>query len=492
MATVVSAYFRIPSKFPQEFYFYWIKNFLEYIPCHLVFFTEPDLIPMFTAWRGEYIDRTIFIPFNFHDMEAFKKYGRSFWESELEKDTEKDNKTNTQNTHSPELYAIWYEKKEFILKTIAANPFNHEKFLWCDAGGFRITSWFDRLQEFPNPDIIHPTKFFLLSINPFTESELNNTLSDFSKLERIGGGYLAASASTWKQFSIKYDIMLNTYKERGLFIGKDQNIIASMYIEDPKFFDLVPTDTTCEDAWFYPQLYFSQKTESLPLVTILMPLYNGIEFLPVSLGSICQQTYKKWSVLIGINGHEPNSDVFKKAVLIVKSLAKKYEIPLHKINIVDLPPIIKGKPAASNKLLQIVKTPWICILDVDDFWMPKKLEQQEPFMETHDVIGTACEYCGDVSGIPQIPIGDISHIDFLQGNPLINSSVLMKTYLTKWKEDEILDDYELWLRLRYKHERPIMFYNVPEILVGHRIHKQSSFNNTNANYLPELLAKYRN
>ena len=490
MATVVSAYFRIPSKFPQEFYLHWIKNFLEHIPCHLVFYTDPELVPLFTSWRGQYMDRTVFIPFNLDDAEAYKKYGRAFWDAELEKDTEYDWQTGTTHIYNPRLYAIWYEKKEFVLKTIAANPFNHEKFLWCDAGGFRITSWFDALQEFPNPDMIHSTKFVIINIKPFTDSELSS-FPDFSKLDRIGAGYLAGSAHTWKRFSEKYDNMIKIYKEKGFFIGKEQNIMASMYIEDPEFFDLVLTNTICEDMWFYPQLYFSQKTEDLPDVTIIMPIYNGIEFLPISLGSICQQTYKKWSVLIGINGHEPNSDVFKKATLIAKSLTDKYKLSSHQIKIVDLHLTIKGKPAASNKLIQFVKTPWISVLDVDDFWMPNKLEQQEPFMKSFDVIGSLCQYFGDISNIPYIPVGDISNYNFLEVCPIINSSVLMKTSLAKWGENEILDDYELWLRLRYK-ENNIKFFNVSEILVGHRIHKQSAFNNTSAKYLPDLLAKYRN
>jgi len=482
MATVVSAYFRIPSKFPQEAYLYWIKNFLEHIPCNLIFFTEPDLIPLFTAWRGEYMDRTQFIPFDFQHCEAFKKYGRHFWEDQKNKDDE--------SNHSAELYAIWYEKKEFVLKAIAANPFNHEKFLWCDAGGFRITSWFDRLQEFPNPDMIDSNKFFLININPFNESELQNPFSDFSKVARIGGGYLAASATTWQQFSQKFDIMLHRYIEKGLFVGKDQNIMASMYIEDPTFFDLVPTDNNCEDIWFYPQLYFSQKTTP-QLVTVLIPLYNGIEFLPISLGSVCQQTFKDWRVLIGINGHEPNSGVCQKARTLAKALIEKYKLSSHKIQVIDLPQTIKGKPAALNSLVTSTKSQWVSILDVDDFWMPNKLESQAPFMETHDVIGSVCHYFGDMSGIPQIPIGDFSDADFIQGNPIINSSVLMKTHLAKYKEDEILEDYELWLHLRYK-ETNIQFFNVSEILVGHRIHKQSAFNNMNIDYVPGLLARYQN
>ena len=287
MATVVSAYFRVPSKYLQEQYLYWIKNFLEHIPCHLVFFTDPDLVPLFTAWRGIYNDRTVFIPFNLDDAEAYKKYGRAFWEAQLEKDGEFDyrelfkKKINnphlyasweaelakyneierakllTTKMHNPRLYVIWYEKKEFVLKAIALNAFHHEKFMWCDAGGFRITSWLNQLKNFPNSAKISDSKFFFLNIDPFTESELHNPFSDFSKVSRIGGGYLAGTASTWQQFSQKFDNMLNRYTEKGLFVGKDQNIMASIYIEDPESFDLIPTDKNCEDFWFYPQLYFS-------------------------------------------------------------------------------------------------------------------------------------------------------------------------------------------------------------------------------------------
>lgn len=257
MATVVSAYFRIPSKHPREDYLYWIKNFLEHIPCHLVFFTDPELVPLFTVWRGQYIDRTVFIPFNLNDAEAYKKYGNAFWDAELEKDTEYDWQTGTIHIHNPRLYAIWYEKKEFVLKAIALNAFHHEKFMWCDAGGFRITSWLDQLKNFPNPDKISNSKFFFYNIEPFTEDELQNPLSDFSKVTKIAAGYLAGTADIWKQYSQDYDIILQEYIKHGMFVGKEQSVMAAMYIANPSFFELLPANKNCEDFWFYPQLYFS-------------------------------------------------------------------------------------------------------------------------------------------------------------------------------------------------------------------------------------------
>ena len=49
-----------------------------------------------------------------------------------------------------------------------------------------------------------------------------------------------------------------------------------------------------------------------------MPIYNGIEFIEESVSSILNQTFTHWELIIGINGHPPNSDVYQ--------IAKEYEI----------------------------------------------------------------------------------------------------------------------------------------------------------------------
>ena len=48
------------------------------------------------------------------------------------------------------------------------------------------------------------------------------------------------------------------------------------------------------------------------MISILMPLYNGIEFINESIASVKNQTYKEWELIIGINGYEENSETFKK------------------------------------------------------------------------------------------------------------------------------------------------------------------------------------
>ena len=44
-------------------------------------------------------------------------------------------------------------------------------------------------------------------------------------------------------------------------------------------------------------------------ISVLIPLYNGIEFLEESINSVIKQTYKNWETIIGINGYNENSDI---------------------------------------------------------------------------------------------------------------------------------------------------------------------------------------
>ena len=39
------------------------------------------------------------------------------------------------------------------------------------------------------------------------------------------------------------------------------------------------------------------------MISILMPVYNGIEYIDESVKSVISQTFKDWELLIGVNGH---------------------------------------------------------------------------------------------------------------------------------------------------------------------------------------------
>jgi hypothetical protein len=94
--------------------------------------------------------------------------------------------------HSPELYAIWYEKKEFVKRTIETNPFSSDKFIWCDAGCLRYPQWTPNVYNFGQEKNIPDDKMLLLQVFPFTEEEINQeTPRKFEIVNRIGGGIQA-------------------------------------------------------------------------------------------------------------------------------------------------------------------------------------------------------------------------------------------------------------------------------------------------------------
>lgn len=220
-------------------------------------------------------------------------------------------------------------------------------------------------------------------------------------------------------------------------------------------------------------------------ITIFIPLYNGVEFLEESLVSVVNQTYTKWQLIIGINGHNDDIEFKYNIDDIVKKYNdnNKYDIFVKNYNTV-------GKSNTLNEMVKDAKYEYIAILDVDDYWELNKLELQIPFLEDYDVVGGRCKYFGTKEGSPNIPLGDITltHSIFSY-NPIINSSVIIKKEHACWDDENYvkacrLEDYSLWLKLYWKRCK---FYNIDEILCHHRIHKASAFNNKNNENLNELL-----
>ena len=224
-----------------------------------------------------------------------------------------------------------------------------------------------------------------------------------------------------------------------------------------------------------------------------MPIYNGYEYLDESLLSVINQTYKNWELIIGINGHKPDSDIILKIKDTVNNLINNFHNDNLKKQIKIIIYDTKGKPATLNKMINNANGDYIAILDVDDYWLSEKLEKQIPYLYNYDVIGTNCRYFGKFSHCPNIPFGDLTNYDFIiNGNPIINSSSLIRKELAKWNENERFDDYDLWLQLSLNKKK---FYNISDILCMHRIYDNSSFNSDveyNKQYYVTFIEKWKN
>ena len=116
---------------------------------------------------------------------------------------------------------------------------------------------------------------------------------------------------------------------------------------------------------------------STPLVSILMNCYNGEKYLEVALKSVFDQTYKNWELVFWDNLSSDKSE----------EILKRFKDPRVKYFKSD---IHTSQYEARNKGIEKCEGDILAFLDVDDFWLPEKLEQQIKLFQ-HSNIGFSCK-----------------------------------------------------------------------------------------------------
>ena len=247
MSIIVSAYFKIPSKASHSFYLPHLTRFLKYIKNPIIFFTTPDLKEEFELIRGD-LPIYFYIVNSIYDINAFKKYGYDFWKHQCDIDVEK--------YHTPELGAIWYEKKEFVKKAILFvdnidindNKYNlntNIPFIWCDAGCVRSDEWIDIIKSFGNKiNVIPKDKLMFQLIN-----EIPNKDFFIYPDVHIAGAIICGYKDSWFEYSDLYDDMIKIYVNNKICINMDQHVWASVILKNPDNFKL------CKYYKFYNEIY---------------------------------------------------------------------------------------------------------------------------------------------------------------------------------------------------------------------------------------------
>jgi len=214
------------------------------------------------------------------------------------------------------------------------------------------------------------------------------------------------------------------------------------------------------------------------MVTILLPIYNDEKYIKFTIESLLAQSFSNYKCLIGFNGTVDNSRE------IVKSLIGEDR----RFSINDFGDA-KGKSLTLNKLLDVVDTEFICLIDGDDIWKSDKLEKQINISRQFDIIGTLASYIDEnnSSFFDLNLLGDNDGIKrelFKGNNQIINSSCFLKTDCARevggWDtEVEGLEDFDFWVKLA---KRDKTFFNIQEYLVYHRVHQNSNFNSKRLPY----------
>lgn len=179
------------------------------------------------------------------------------------------------------------------------------------------------------------------------------------------------------------------------------------------------------------------------LVSIITPAYNAVRFLPETIGSVIDQTYANWELLVV---DDCSSDATPQIVETIAQTDKRVRLVRQPRNM--------GPAAARNAALELASSPLVAYLDSDDVWLPTKLERQLRFMRD---TGAPFTYTGfrrmDESGrqlgaMRPLP-ASMSYREYLKDTAIVTSTVMIDRSLTgDYRMPDIqCDDFGAWLAI---------------------------------------------
>lgn len=110
------------------------------------------------------------------------------------------------------------------------------------------------------------------------------------------------------------------------------------------------------------------------MISIITPIYNGLEFFPVTVASVHAQTRSDWEWLIVDDG---SSDGTLEFCLDLAQRDSRIRVLRHP-NGANL-----GQSASRNLAFRHASGEFLALLDCDDLWLPEKLERDVATLVRH-------------------------------------------------------------------------------------------------------------
>lgn len=264
--TIITIYFKFSkSKHNTIEYENWSRNFMQSIGAPLIIYTDTS---SFTFLKNQTKQNNVsaqFIIFKdvwqlFHQVELWRKrnYAENYQNKQMSLDPEK-------SIHNPNLYAVWNSKHYVMQSVVDSNPFKSSFFIYTDIGAWRgqvIKNWPDiqfvqKLASKLNNNILYG------QITKVEDNNQTNPISDIIQATFIAGNKVAVKHASKEFYEIHDDLF-----DKGIFVGKDQNLMNYMtYVKKLKFIKKLRTwSVNCSigyDQWFFYQ-YFFANLENYP------------------------------------------------------------------------------------------------------------------------------------------------------------------------------------------------------------------------------------
>jgi glycosyltransferase involved in cell wall biosynthesis len=184
-----------------------------------------------------------------------------------------------------------------------------------------------------------------------------------------------------------------------------------------------------------------------PAVSILMPTFDRLQFLPPAIDSVLAQTLSDWELIIADDGSGEDTRAY------LRSLADPRVHVLWTTH--------SGRPSvALNAALRTARGEYVAFLDSDDVWLTRKLERQVASLERHPGRRWSCTAFAliDAAGRPLVParaswpapsgwVRDRLLTDAMIAMPSVMAARSLLDQVGPFDEELIMNyDGDLWLR----------------------------------------------
>jgi len=208
-----------------------------------------------------------------------------------------------------------------------------------------------------------------------------------------------------------------------------------------------------------------------PLISVITPVFNSVNFIVEAINSVRNQSYLNWEMVIT----DDHSDD-KTVEIIERLMIEDSRIKLFKLD-VNL-----GAGVARNTSILNSKGDFIAFLDSDDQWLPTKLEEQVKFMIKNKYTFSFTSYLpmkenGTETNRVVISREKVSMRDMRMTNyigcstAMYNVEVIGKKYMPEIRKRQ---DYGLWIDLISETG---FAYGLKEALTKYRVRENSVSSN---------------
>ena len=239
-----------------------------------------------------------------------------------------------------------------------------------------------------------------------------------------------------------------------------------------------------------------KKTNKTPIISIVMPVYNGEKYLKEAIDSILNQTYKYFEFIIINDGSTDRSEeiILSYADSRIRYIKNETNLKLIK---------------TLNKGIQLSEGEYIVRMDADDISLPNRLLLQIDFMQKNPNVGLCSGNAISIGPEGNIISGkwwDTNNLPIkwllIWENPIAHPTIMLRkeTLLTNKLSYDTrklhAEDYELWCKMAHftnieRLNDIILKYRVSESSI-YRNNFRTSCNNsldTNREYIKKIISE---